>query len=51
MNHFLNLKIRTLYYGLLAAIFFGLANFLDIYFGKILILSLLILFLLYKNQN
>ena len=47
MKHFLNLKIRTLYYGLLAVLFWGLSNFFNIYSGKILILSLLILFLLY----
>lgn len=47
MNHFLNLKIRTLYYGLLTTLFWGLSNFFNIYSGKILILSLLILFLLY----
>ena len=47
MNHFLNLKIRTLYYGLLATLFWGLSNFFNIYSGKILIFSLLVLFLLY----
>lgn len=47
MKHFLNFKIRLTYYLLLAIAFFCLSDFFNIYCGKILIISLFILFLLY----
>ena len=47
MKHFLNFKIRLTYYLLLAITFFTLAYFFNIYLGKVLVLSIFVLFLLY----
>ena len=47
MKHFLNFKIRTIYFTLLAISFYYLANFFNIYFAETLFLFLVILFLLY----
>ena len=47
MKHFLNLKIRTIYFTLLAISFYSLANFFNVYFAETLFLFLVVLFLLY----
>ena len=47
MKHFLNFKIRTIYFTLLALSFYFLANFFNVYFAETLFLFLVVLFLLY----